>query len=83
MFNLLLLMLLISSPFVVAIVISRYYRHKDNINQEIKMLQIQLQESAAPELIEEIKRLKKRIHALEALNTEQDYPAKQKVASIK
>ncbi|WP_448556863.1 hypothetical protein [Thalassotalea montiporae] len=83
MFELLLVILTFASPILIGIFISKYFKYKSEVNAQLKALQSGLDSKTNLELQNEVKALKERLAAVEAIVTDSGYELNQKIANLK
>ena len=83
MFELLLVILTFASPILIGIFISKYFKYKSEVNAQLQALQNGLDSKTNLELQNEVKALKERLAAVEAIVTDSGYELNQKIANLK
>mgnify|MGYP000369957050 CR=1 FL=1 len=82
MFNLLLVILTFSSPILIGIFISKYFKYKSEVNNEFKQLREEIASTDINLLQEEISQLKERTKVLERIVTDAKFDLDKKIADL-
>ena len=83
MFELLLVILTFTSPILIGIFISKYFKYKSEVSAQLQKLQTELDSKTNLELQNEVKALKERLVSVEAIVTDSGYELNQKIANLK
>ena len=82
MFNLLLVILTFSSPILIGIFISRYFKYKSEMNIKLHELRKDLDGKNTIELQKEVELLRERTEVLERIVTDSKYDLNQKISKL-
>ena len=82
MFNLLLVILTFSSPILIGIFISRYFKYKSEMNIQLQELRKDLDGKNTIELQKEVELLRERTEVLERIVTDSKYDLNQKISKL-
>jgi len=82
MFDLLLVILTLSSPILIAIFISKYFKYKSELNNQLQQLRNEIDGKNTTELQREVELLKERTAILERIVTDSKYDLDQKIAKL-
>ena len=82
MFDLLLVILTLSSPILIGIFISKYFKYKSELNSQLQQLRKEIDGKNTAELQREVELLKERSEVLERIVTDSKYDLDQKISKI-
>jgi len=82
MFNLLLVILTFSSPILIGIFISKYFKYKSEMNIQLQELRKDLDGKNTIELQKEVELLRERTEVLERIVTDSKYDLNQKISKL-
>ncbi|MFT6086224.1 MAG: hypothetical protein ACI9UD_000954 [Glaciecola sp.] len=82
MFDLLLVILTFSSPILIGIFISKYFRYKSELNNQLQQLRKEIDGKNIDELQNEVELLKERTEVLERIVTDSKFDLDQKISKI-
>jgi hypothetical protein len=82
MFDLLLVILTFSSPILIGIFISKYFRYKSELNNQLQQLRKEIDGKNIDELQKEVELLKERTEVLERIVTDSKFDLDQKISKI-
>ena len=82
MFNLLLVILTFSSPILIGIFISKYFKYKSELNNQLQELRKEIDEKNTVELQKEVESLRERTEVLERIVTDSKYDLDQKISKL-
>jgi hypothetical protein len=82
MFDLLLVILTFSSPILIGIFISKYFRYKSELNNQLQQLRKEIDGKNIDELQKEVGLLKERTEVLERIVTDSKFDLDQKISKI-
>ncbi len=82
MFELLLVILTLSSPILIGIFISKYFKYKSELNSQLQQLRKEIDGKNTAELQKEVELLKERSEVLERIVTDSKYDLDQKISNI-
>jgi|TARA_B110000503_G_C7001667_1_gene351805 hypothetical protein len=82
MFDLLLVILTFSSPILIGIFISKYFKYKSELNNQLQQLRKEIDGKNVDELQNEVELLKERTEVLERIVTDSKFDLDQKISKI-
>jgi hypothetical protein len=82
MFNLLLVILTFSSPILIGIFISKYFKYKSELNDQLHQLRKEIDGKNTVELQKEVELLKERAEVLERIVTDSKFDLDQKISKL-
>ncbi|PKG98364.1 hypothetical protein [Paraglaciecola sp. MB-3u-78] len=82
MFNLLLVILTFSSPILIGIFISKYFKYKSELNDQLQQLRKEIDGKNTVELQKEVELLRDRTEVLERIVTDSKFDLDQKVSKL-
>jgi hypothetical protein len=82
MFDLLLVILTFSSPILIGIFISKYFKYKSELNIQLQQLRKEIDGKNIDELQKEVELLKERTEVLERIVTDSKFDLDQKISKI-
>ncbi len=82
MFDLLLVILTFSSPILIGIFISKYFKYKSELNIQLQQLRKEIDGKNIDELQKEVELLKERTEVLERIVTDSKFELDQKISKI-
>lgn len=82
MFDLLLVILTFSSPILIGIFISKYFKYKSELNNQLQQLRKEIDGKNVDELQNEVELLKERTEILERIVTDSKFDLDQKISKI-
>jgi hypothetical protein len=82
MFDLLLVILTFSSPILIGIFISKYFKYKSELNNQLQQLRKEIDSKNIDELQKEVELLKERTEVLERIVTDSKFDLDQKISKI-
>jgi hypothetical protein len=82
MFDLLLVILTFSSPILIGIFISKYFKYKSELNNQLQQLRKEIDGKNIDELQNEVELLKERTEVLERIVTDSKFDLDQKISKI-
>jgi hypothetical protein len=82
MFNLLLVILTFSSPILISIFISKYFKYKSELNDQLQQLRKEIDGKNTVELQKEVELLRDRTEVLERIVTDSKFDLDQKISKL-
>ena len=82
MFNLLLVILTFSSPILIGIFISKYFKYKSELNSQLQQLRKEIDGKNTVELQKEVESLRERTEVLERIVTDSRFDLDQNIAKL-
>jgi len=82
MFNLLLVILTFSSPILIGIFISKYFKYKSEMNSQLQDLRKEIDGKNTVELQKEVELLRERTEVLERIVTDSKFDLDQKISKL-
>jgi hypothetical protein len=82
MFNLLLVILTFSSQILIGIFISKYFKYKSELNDQLQQLRKEIDGKNTVELQKEVELLRDRTEVLERIVTDSKFDLDQKVSKL-
>ncbi len=82
MFNLLLVILTFSSPILIGIFISKYFKYKSEINGQLQQLRKEIDGKNTVELQKEVESLRERTEVLERIVTDSRFDLDQNISKL-
>ncbi len=82
MFNLLLVILTFSSPILIGIFISKYFKYKSEMNKQLQDLRKEIDGKNTVELQKEVELLRERTEILERIVTDSKFDLDQKISKL-
>ena len=82
MFNLLLVILTFSSPILIGIFISKYFKYKSELNGQLQQLRKEIDGKNTVELQKEIESLRERTEVLERIVTDSRFDLDQNISKL-
>jgi hypothetical protein len=82
MFNLLLVILTFSSPILIGIFISKYFKYKSELNDQLQQLRKEIDGKNTVELQKEVELLRDRTEVLERIVTDSKFDLDQKISKL-
>ena len=82
MFNLLLVILTFSSPILIGIFISKYFKYKSEMNNQLQELRKEIDGKNTVELQKEVELLRERTEVLERIVTDSKFDLDQKISKF-
>ena len=82
MFNLLLVILTFSSPILIGIFISKYFKYKSELNGQLQQLRKEIDGKNTVELQKEVESLRERTEVLERIVTDSRFDLDQNIAKL-
>ena len=82
MFNLLLVILTFSSPILIGIFISKYFKYKSELNGQLQQLRKEIDDKNTVELQKEIESLRERTEVLERIVTDSRFDLDQNISKL-
>jgi hypothetical protein len=82
MFNLLFVILTFSSPILIGIFISKYFKYKSELNDQLQQLRKEIDGKNTVELQKEVELLRDRTEVLERIVTDSKFDLDQKISKL-
>jgi hypothetical protein len=82
MFDLLLVILTLSSPILIGIFISKYFTYKSELNSQLNQLRKEIDGKNTAELQREVELLKERSEVLERIVSDEKYDLDKKISKL-
>ena len=82
MFNLLLVILTFSSPILIGIFISKYFKYKSELNGQLQQLRKEIDGKNTVELQKEVESLRERTEVLERIVTDSRFDLDQNISKL-